>query len=267
MTETALRLDRLAVGYGHRAVVKDISLELPAGQALALVGTNGSGKSTLLKTLAGLLPVVAGAAELVGGPPGRNPRRVAYLGQFHRTSLILPLRAEDVVRMGRYPVHGLLGRMGERDRVLVGEALERMGITGLKDSPLGLLSGGQQQRVYLAQALAQQAEVLLLDEPTGGLDATGRELFSRALRAERERGTAVVTATHDIREAEECDRVLLLARRVVACGPPGEALSPANLLATFGVVIRPGQDRVEVIEREHGHGGGTGEDHGHGEPG
>jgi ABC-type Mn2+/Zn2+ transport system ATPase subunit len=260
MTDPGLRLDKLAVGYGRRVVVKDISLELTPGQALALVGTNGSGKSTLLKTLAGLLPAISGLAELLGAPPGRHPQRVAYLGQFHRGSLILPLRLEEVVRMGRYPVHGLLGRMGERDQALVGAALDRMGIRALKDSPLGLLSGGQQQRTYLAQVLAQQAEVLLLDEPTSGLDAAGRQYFRDALRAEQARGAVIVTATHDIGEAELCDRVLLLARRVISCGPPAEALTPTNLLATFGIIIRPGQTRAEVIEREHGHGDDCGKD-------
>jgi ABC-type Mn2+/Zn2+ transport system ATPase subunit len=251
-----LRAHALSVGYEGEAVVPDINLEVAAGEAVALIGTNGSGKSTLLKTIVGLIPALDGRLEVLGGAAGSSPRRVAYLGQFHSSGYILPIRAADVVRMGRFPLRGLRGRMTGEDDEAVHEAMKMMGIEGLADAPLRSLSGGQQQRVYLAQVLAHRADLLALDEPAAGLDAGGRELYLRAVQGEVKRGASVIVATHDIQEeAAQCHQVLLLARRVVAIGPPAAVLTPGALLATFGVVVT-GDRRLHVIEARHGHDGG-----------
>lgn len=228
----------LAVGYRGHAVVTGLDLRLDGGQILALVGTNGSGKSTLLKTIAGLLAPMAGRLEVLGAAPGRTPARMAYLGQRHSHDFVLPLRVRDVVRMGRFANHGLLGRMGRLDEELVDEAMARTGVEALARRPLADLSGGQQQRTYLAQALARRADLLVLDEPTAGIDAVGRDVYERAVLDERARGAAVVVATHDIGEAQRADAVLLLAGRVVAAGPPAEVLTPAHLLDAFGVGLQ-----------------------------
>ena len=140
--------------------------------------------------------------------------------------------------MGRYPARGLLGRIGPDDEAIVRAAMETMGVGHLANAPLGSLSGGQRQRVHLAQVLAHRADLILLDEPNAGLDAGGRERYLEAFSAELHRGAALVTATHDIGEAIEYDRVLLLARRVVALGPGSEILTPDRLLETFGIVLR-----------------------------
>lgn len=247
----------LAVGYGGVALVPGIDLAVAPRSSLALVGTNGSGKSTLLRTFVGLLPVVGGTLEVLGTRPGRAPGRLAYVGQFHASGFVLPLRAVDVVRMGRYPDLGLFGRMRPEDHDLVAAAMARMGVTGLARSPLGSLSGGQQQRVYLAQALARRADLIVLDEPTSGLDAGGRELYLQAFSAELARGAAIVTATHDISEAVEYDQVMLLARRVVALGPGAEVLTADRLLDTFGILLRdPHAEharRFVIAEVSHGH--------------
>jgi len=250
-----LRADQLAVGYAQQPIVHGLTLGLGAGQALALVGMNGAGKSTLLKTIAGLLSGLAGSLEVLGTVPGGAPTRVAYLSQFQSSGLILPLRAVDVVRMGRFPAHGLFGRLTRTDDDLVRNALQRMGVEGLAEASLRALSGGQQKRVYLAQVLARRADLLVLDEPTAGLDAAGKERYAAALRQELARGAAVVVATHDIREAATCDLVLLLARRVVALGPPKAVITPAALLETFGIIL-VSQDAggLAVVESEHGHG-------------
>ncbi|HSW57508.1 MAG TPA: metal ABC transporter ATP-binding protein [Dehalococcoidales bacterium] len=246
----------LSIGYQDETIVSGISFELHQGEAIALIGTNGSGKSTLLKTIVQLLKPLSGHISVFGQPPGANPKRIAYLSQFHKSGFILPLRALDVVRMGRFPKLGLVGRHGKEDDEIVNLSMQRMGIEKLAGIPLHFLSGGQQQRTYLAQVLAHRADLLVLDEPTTGLDAGGRELYLKAIYDELSRGTSVVLATHDIQdEASLCHNVMLLARRVVAYGPPHDVITPEALLETFGIVITGEKRRLSVIETHHGHNG------------
>lgn len=228
----------LAVGHGGRAAVEGLDFSAGPGGLVVLMGTNGSGKSTVLRTLAGLLSPVAGQCRVLGGRPGDRSRSVAYLPQHPPALATLPLRAVDVVAMGRYPVLGLLGRFGSADWTAVGTAMERMSVTGSWDSPLHVLSGGVQQRVHLAQILARESEVLLLDEPTAGLDAAGRAAVGRMVAEERAAGRCVVMATHDLVDAEPADTVVLLAQRLVAQGPPGDVLTEANLRACYGFTGR-----------------------------
>ena len=246
----------LSVGYGRDVVVEGIELQVRPGGSVALVGTNGSGKSTLIKTLVGLLPVAGGSLEVLGRPPGGAPKRVAYHSQFHASGYILPIRVIDVVRMARYPALGLTGRMGDEDHRLVNEGMERMGIGHLARAPMRSLSGGQLQRVYLAQVLARRADLIVLDEPTAGIDAGGRELYLKAFAEELGRGATIVTATHDIAEAVEYEQVLLLARRVVALGPGRDVLTPDQLMETFGIVIQDPHEehagRFTIAEVAHG---------------
>ena len=171
MPDPRVVADELAVGYGKEAIVASIAFSLSAGESLALVGVNGSGKSTLLKTLAGLIPVLSGNLEVLGGRPLGQPARVAYLGQFHPSGMSLPLRASDVVRMGRFSSLGLLGRPAKEDEDAVREAMAGMDVERIADLPLNRLSGGQRQRVFIAQALARRADLLLFDEPASNLDA------------------------------------------------------------------------------------------------
>ncbi len=252
----AISAHGLAVGYDGRPVVEEIDLGVRARTSLALVGTNGSGKSTLLRTVVGLLPVLRGELAVLGAQPGGAPARIAYQSQFHASGFVLPLRAIDIVRMARFPNRGLLGRMTTEDHDLVDLALRTMGVEALARQPLRSLSGGQQQRVYLAQVLARRADLIVLDEPTAGLDAGGRERYLRAFAAELERGATLVTSTHDIGEAIEYDQVLLLARRVVALGPGREILTPDRLLDTFGILLRDPHaehaQRFVVAEVTHG---------------
>ena len=243
----------LAVGYHGRPVLAGIDAFLVPGGSVALVGSNGSGKSTLLRTLAGLLPPVSGVLEVLGDHPGARPGGLAYLSQFHASGFVLPLRARDVVRMARFDHRRRWRRLTSEDDDIVRESIARMEVTHLADRPLRGLSGGQQQRVYLAQVLARRADLILLDEPTAGLDAPGRELYLEAVRDECARGAALVTATHDIGEAVGRDRVMLLARRVIAEGPPTRVLTSENLLETFGVSFHRVGDRLVVSESHHVH--------------
>lgn len=245
----------LNIGYDSEAIVTGVNFEIGPGEAIALIGTNGSGKSTLLKTIVGLIAPLGGQLSVFGQRPGANPVRIAYLGQFHPSGFVLPIRAIDVVRMGRFPLRGLLQPMGREDDEIVLSAMRTMGIESLANEPLRSLSGGQQQRTYLAQVLAHRADLLVLDEPTSGLDAGGRELYLHAISDELRRGASTIIATHDIQEeAALCHQVMLLARRVVALGPPEKVLTPEALLQTFGIVVT-GEKRLTVLECTHGHDG------------
>lgn len=265
MTPTALATSALTVGYGSDPVVEGISLTLQPGESLALVGTNGSGKSTLLKTILGLIQPVAGSLDVLGGTPGSRPQRIAYLGQAHTARFVVPIRAVEVVRMGRFAALGLLGRASARDRQLVTDAMAHMEVAHLADEPLRSLSGGQQQRIYLAQVMAREADLLVLDEPTGGLDVAGRQRYRELVEMALARGAAVVTATHDIGEASACDQVLLLNRRIVAHGSPQDVLNTSMLLETFGITLQGIQhdDHHDFVIGEMPHGHDHGHDHHH----
>ncbi len=255
----ALEAVGLSVGYHRRPVLEGIDIVVPAGGSLALVGSNGSGKSTLLRSIIGLLPPVAGELRVLGGRPGAQHQRIAYLSQFHASGFVLPLRAVDVVRMARFDLRGRFARATARDAEVVRESMERMGIAHLAGRALRSLSGGQQQRVYLAQVLAREASLIVVDEPTAGLDAVGRDLFLAAMDVERARGATVVASTHDIAEAARCGHVLLVAGRVIAEGAPDDVLTPAHLLDTFGISLARVEDRLQVTEQHHVH-----HDHRHG---
>ena len=226
--------DHLCVGYGKRPVVEGVTLDMQPGELLVLIGTNGSGKSTLLKTLAGLIQPVHGELQVLGEHAGHLPTRVAYLPQHPVSSHTLPLQVRDVVTMGRFAHLGLFKRTSAMDRGIVNSAMERTGIETQASKPIRDLSGGQQQRTHLAQVLARQAEVLLLDEPTAGLDINGRKLVAELVAAERARGVTVVMATHELSDAEHATSVMLLAQRVVSVGPPDIALRDEFLRECFG---------------------------------
>ena len=230
----AIEATKLSVGYGVHTVVRDIDMRAASGDLVALIGTNGSGKSTLLKTLAGMLSPIRGNVTVLAAAPGELPRRVAYLPQHPVSSHTLPLRAHDIVGMGRYARLGLFKRPTTADHEAVARAMQRTGAEEFQELPLRELSGGQQQRTHLAQVLAREADVLLLDEPTAGLDVAGKSAIAEIIAQERARGTTVVVATHDLQEAEQASSVMLLAQRVVAFGPPKVALRDEYLRECFG---------------------------------
>ena len=234
MTASTISADHLCVGYGKHPVVSGVNLELQPGSLLVLIGTNGSGKSTLLKTLAGLITPVHGDLHVLGEHAGKLPTRVAYLPQHPVSSHTLPLRVKDVVAMGRFAHLGLFKRSTDADRQIVLESMKRTGIDSEANDPIRDLSGGQQQRTHLAQVLARQAEVLLLDEPTAGLDLNGRKAVAELIATERARGVTVVLATHELADAESANLVMLLAQRVVSLGAPAEALRDEYLRECFG---------------------------------
>ena len=232
--EFTIKTERLAVGYSKFPIVSDISLSMQPGELLVLIGTNGSGKSTILKTLAGLLQPINGDLEILGAATGYLPKRVAYLPQHPVSTHTLPLRVRDVVAMGRFAHLGLFKKQTTHDNQIVESSMRLTGIESQANDPIRDLSGGQQQRTHLAQVLTRQAEVLLLDEPTAGLDINGRKLVADLIASERARGVTVVMATHELQDAESANTVMLLAQRVVSIGAPEVALRDEYLRECFG---------------------------------
>ncbi|MEV8409142.1 zinc ABC transporter ATP-binding protein AztA [Streptomyces niveus] len=215
-----IRLDGVSAGYTNRSVLSQLTARVPAFTTTAVVGPNGSGKSTLLGVLAGVIPVTAGTVE------HRTDRRPAFVAQRSRAADALPMTVRDTVAMGRWERRGLWRRLSRHDRDVVERSMDRLGITALADRHLGELSGGQRQRALVAQGLAQEAELLLLDEPTTGLDASARRLIGDVLAEVTADGGTVVVATHDLEAARAAGHVLLLQEgRLRGEGAPGETLT------------------------------------------
>lgn len=222
----AIRLDEVTVTYGGVVALDRVSLTIGRGTSVALVGPNGSGKSTLLGVLAALVRPDAGTVA-------NDLGRVALVRQHTDRRTWMPLTAGEVVRMGRYPDRGLLRRLRAHDRELVAAAARRLEITDLLGRQVGELSGGQRQRVLIARALAQDPELLLLDEPVTGLDLASRQRILGLVDELRAAGTTVVQSTHHLEDVEGCDQVVLLANRVMAVGPPAEVLRPEHLAEVY----------------------------------
>ncbi|WP_431898402.1 zinc ABC transporter ATP-binding protein AztA [Nonomuraea sp. bgisy101] len=211
----------MTAGYGRKAVLRGLSARLPRSGVTAVVGPNGSGKSTLLGVLAGTVRLSRGGIERA--PAGRP----GYVVQRDAVSDALPITVRDTVAMGRWASRGLWRRLSAHDWSTVDDCMARLGVSGLAERQLSALSGGQRQRVLLAQALAQEPGLLVLDEPATGLDPDARRHIAAVLDREKERGVTVVHATHDLAMAMGADHCLLLrAGRLAAEGPPRDVLAP-----------------------------------------
>ncbi|WP_063047549.1 zinc ABC transporter ATP-binding protein AztA [Nocardia pseudovaccinii] len=215
----AVRIDALFAGYPSRTVLHDITTAIPAAQMTAIVGANGSGKSTLLSVLAGVLPATSGTIQRGSG------RRPALVVQHSAVPATLPITVRDTVAMGRWAHRGPWRRLTRTDTDIVHACMSRLGITDLARRRLTTLSGGQRQRTLLAQALARESDLLLLDEPTTGLDTEARQQISDILHEIRADGGTVVLATHDRDEALRADNCLLLrAGHLITAGNPTNVL-------------------------------------------
>ncbi|WP_150236477.1 zinc ABC transporter ATP-binding protein AztA [Nocardiopsis quinghaiensis] len=212
-----VELEGVYAGYGRRDVLRGLDAVIPAGAVTALVGPNGSGKSTLLGLLAGTVRARQGRVV-----SARRPRP-ALVAQRSAVSDALPVTVREAVAMGRWAHRGFWRPLTRHDRVVVGECLERMGVADLAGRRLGELSGGQRQRVLVAQGLAQEADLLLLDEPSAGLDHRSQERVRQTLEQVGADGTTVVHATHDPGEALGAGHCLVLADGLIAAsGPPAD---------------------------------------------
>lgn len=215
----------LVAGYRGAVALRSSSFEIPRGAITALIGPNGSGKSTVLNVLAGLLEPMSGTVTYPAGPD----TRIALVPQTTTLNDALPITVGEVVRMGRFAGKGIFGRMKQDDEDAINDAMDRLGITGLTNSRLSSLSGGQRQRAFVAQGLAQEHDLLLLDEPLTAIDLPAAQAIDEVLHDEIERGCSVVVSTHDLSEARIADHVVLLGGRVIASGPPARVLTRGHL--------------------------------------
>jgi len=233
-----LDVQGLSLRYNGHFALEDISFHLHAGERVAVVGPNGAGKSTLFKVVAGVLAPSAGQVNIYGSLP-RGHVCIAYIPQRSQVDWNFPVRVVDVVMMGRSAILGPFNWPKKRDRDLVQQALETVDITALAKHQIGQLSGGQQQRMFIARALAQEAELMLMDEPLTGLDTPSQEGLLNLLDTLKDQNVTVMVATHDLEQAaQHFDRLLLLNNRLISIGAPEQVLRSENLLRAYGGRLR-----------------------------
>jgi len=225
-----IRFREVGVRYGAHTALKDLSLDIPCGSITAILGPNGAGKSTLLKACLGWLPLSHGEIRIGDKHLEHALPRLAYLPQRQTIDWDFPITVRRVVEQGRYPRLKPWQRFKASDHQAVNHALEELGITALAQRPISQLSAGQQQRVFLARALAQGADIFLLDEPFTGLDATATDELAHILRSWEVQGRTVLAAVHDFDLAKKAfGRGILLANKLIASGPILSVLTEANI--------------------------------------
>ncbi len=234
-SSAALVLEDATAAFGATTALDGVTGLVPRGGSVALIGPNGAGKTTLIRAIVGAVPLVRGRIEVLGTTPKRARGRVAYVPQADSLDAQFPIDALGVVLMGRYRTIGWLRRAGASDRAAARAALARVGLDDLAKTRFGALSGGQRQRVLLARAIAQEAELLLLDEPFNGVDSLTTDLVVDVLAQLRAEGAAVVMSTHDLAVAHlTCDDACLLNTHQVAFGPIRDTLTPHRLQHAYG---------------------------------
>jgi manganese/iron transport system ATP-binding protein len=245
-----LDVSHLSVRYDGHLALEGITFHLHAGERVAVVGPNGAGKSTLFKVVAGVLAPGSGDVRVSGSGPGGHVC-IAYLPQRSQVDWRFPVSVADVVMMGRIARLGLFGWPRKQDWDLVHASLETVDMAGLARRSIGELSGGQQQRVFIARALAQEAELMLMDEPLTGLDTPAQEGLLSLLGELQQRQVTVMVATHDLEQARYYfDRILLLNHQMIAFGPAAEVLQPEKLLQAYGgkVHVVNGQPDLAALD-------------------
>lgn len=235
---TAIAVEDVTVRYGDVLALDRVSLALEPGRVTGLIGMNGAGKSTLLKTITGFLRPSAGTVRVAGGTPAaaRRAGRIASVPQTEDVDWAFPVCVRDVVMMGRYGRMGLTRRPRRDDVAAVDAALERVELSDLADRQIGQLSGGQRKRAFVARGIAQDASILLLDEPFAGVDKVSERTIVRLLRELAAEGRTILVSTHDLHALPDlADEALLLLRRIVFHGAVADALRPQNLARAFGL--------------------------------
>lgn len=238
MTTPGVSAEHVTVSYGDTVALDDVSMTATAGRVCGLLGANGSGKSTLFTSLIGLVRPDHGHIRLLGRTPGqaRKEGLIAYVPQAEAVDWTFPVRVKDVVMMGRYGRLGPGRRPRQPDREAVDDALRRVGLDDLAERPIGALSGGQRKRAFVARGIAQEAPLMLLDEPFAGVDKRSESTIVALLLELRAEGRTIVVSTHDLAGVPSlCDEAVLLQQRVIAHGSLDVVLTPDTLARTFGI--------------------------------
>lgn len=234
-TDCPLSIQGLTVSYGEKPAVFSVDVAFRPAQMTAIIGPNGAGKSTLLKAALGIVRPLSGQITSFGRPLHEMRARIAYVPQRASVDWDFPARVLDVVMMGLYRDLGLLGRVRGAHRARAMACLERVGMADFAHRQIGQLSGGQQQRVFLARALAQDADLYLLDEPFAGVDAATEKAIIAVLHGLRAEGKTVVSVHHDLATVQDYfDRILLINTTAIAEGPVAEVFTPAHLQTAYG---------------------------------
>jgi ABC-type Mn2+/Zn2+ transport system ATPase subunit len=255
----AVDFEQVTIAYPQNVALEDVSFRLARGEFLGIIGPNGSGKTTLLRAVLGLARPTRGQVRVLGVPGkdlARVRRRIGYVAQRKPIDPRFPVSVFDAALMGRYSSLGVLRSPSSGDRQKVAAALDAVGLTDLSGHVAGHLSGGQQQRLLIARALAQEPEILLLDEPTSAVDVgTRATIVDLVRRLHRERGLTTLYVTHDINEVLPClDKVLYINQRVRAFGTCEAVMNRATLEELYGgrvVLVEDGGRRYVVVGDTH----------------
>ena len=252
--ESIVRLHDVSCGYGKREVLSGVSLDIMPGDFVGLLGPSGSGKTTLLRTVLGAVDVYRGQVLVEGTSTDRRRPKVGYVPQLETIDWNFPVTVREAVMMGRTMDNRFLPWYGREDRMLADEMMERLGISHLAPRHIRELSGGQQQRVFLARALVSGPRILLLDEPTSGVDMKTRDDVMHLLHEINHQGITIIMTTHEINAvAVHLPWVICMNGRVLAEGPPSSVITPETLKRTYGAempVIRY-QGMTLVAESPH----------------
>lgn len=239
-TVPAIEVHDLTVAYHRKPVLWGVDFAVPPGKLIGLVGPNGAGKSTLIKAILNLVPKASGWVKIHGKPYETQRKYVGYVPQRESVDWDFPTDALDVVMMGRYGHIGILRRPSKKDREFAMECLRQVGMADYARRQISQLSGGQQQRVFLARALAQDADVYLMDEPFAGVDAATERSIVALLNQLRDEGKTVLVVHHDLQTVPRYfDWLILLNMRLVACGPTADVMTEENLQKTYGGRLTP----------------------------
>ncbi len=245
-----LSIHDMTIAYHRKPVLWDIDLDLPEHHLIGIIGPNGAGKSTLLKSVLGLIPRASGRVLVYGKPFDEQRHRVAYVPQRESVDWDFPVSALDVVLMGRYKRVGWCLPIGRTHKKIAMEALDKVGMADYARRQISQLSGGQQQRIFLARALAQDADLYLMDEPFAGVDAATEKAIIALLKDLKSSGKTVAVVHHDLQTVGSYfDTVILLNMRVVAYGPTAEVFTEENLNKTYGGKLTLLTDAAEALAR------------------
>lgn len=244
----AMEVHDLTVSYHRKPVLWNIDLSIPEGNLVGIIGPNGAGKSTFIKAILGLLPAASGWVQVYDKPISKQRDKVAYVPQRETVDWSFPVTAMDVVLMGRYGIKRWWNRITGKDREIVRQCLDKVGMLPYGDRQISNLSGGQQQRVFLARALAQDSQIYLMDEPFTGVDAATEAAIVAIMKELRQAGKTVIVVNHDLQTAQEYfDMLILLNMRLIAFGPTQEVFTPNLLSKTYGGKLTILTDVAEAV--------------------